>query len=72
MSNHPNIDILNANSLYTMVVSFISGIVLSFNETLLLGWDFPPVFLHSLQVLAWIIAIITGSITIYKHFKRRK
>lgn len=72
MGNSPNIDFSSDNSLTTMVVSFISGILLQLNESILLHWDFPPVVLHSLQIFAWIVAIITGLITIYKHFKGKK
>ena len=72
MANNPMIDFTEGGSLTTMVVSFFSGIILSFNEGIFLTWDFPPVLLHSLQILAWIVAIITGLITIYKHIKGKK
>lgn len=72
MATNPLIDVTETGSLTTMIVSFFSGIVLSFNEGMFLTWDFPPVLLHSLQILAWIVAIITGIITIYKHIKGKK
>lgn len=72
MAHTPNIDLSGDNNLTTMVISFVSGILLQLNEGLLLNWDFPPVILHSLQILAWIVAIVTGIITIYKHFKPKK
>lgn len=71
MAHNPNIDFMEG-SLTTMIVSFFSGIMLNFSEGMFLMWDFPPVLLHSLQILAWIVAIITGLITIHKHLKNNK
>ena len=35
-------------------------------------FDVNPVLMHWMQVLAWLVTITTGLITIWKYFKRRK
>ena len=42
MAHNHNIDLLYDGNLTTMVISFLSGIVLQLNESMFLNWDFPP------------------------------
>ena len=50
--------------------SLLFSILLKFADKLY-TWHWPPFVMETLQVLAWVVAIGAGTITIYSFFKKR-
>lgn len=70
MATHPEITI--HSTVMEWLASLVAGCLLQVGEPTLLGWDFPPALIHILQMLAWVVNIIVGCITIYKWYKKNK
>lgn len=59
-----------SGNIFTMFISFFAGVFLQVTEPLAITWDFPPLFLHCLQIIAWTVSIIGGCISFYKWSKK--
>lgn len=70
-SPHHITEITTNESVMAWLLSLCSGVILQITEPQFLHWDFPPIFLHTLQIIVWSVNIIVGCITIYKWLKKK-